>query len=55
MMSVLPKQFAELETLSDWAGSSEEERVERRRTSSPEELNKKTMPTWLWMCVMFRM
>jgi hypothetical protein len=38
MMSVLPKQFAELETLSDWAGSSEEERVERRRTSNPEEL-----------------
>lgn len=38
MMNVLPKQFAELETLSDWAGSSEEERVERRRASSPEEL-----------------
>ncbi len=38
MMSVLPKQFAELEPLSDWAGSSEEERVERRRASSPEEL-----------------
>ena len=37
-MNVLPKQFADLETLSDWAGSSEEERVERRRTSSPEEL-----------------
>ena len=38
MMNVLPKKFAELETLSDWAGSSETERVERRRTSSPEEL-----------------
>ena len=37
-MSVLPKNFAELETLSDWAGSSEKERVERRRQSSPEEL-----------------
>jgi hypothetical protein len=37
-MNVLPTKFAELETLSDWAGSSEEERVERRRNSSPEEL-----------------
>jgi hypothetical protein len=38
MMNVLPKQFAELEPLSHWAGSSEAERVERRRASSPEEL-----------------
>jgi hypothetical protein len=37
-MSVLPEQFAELEPLSDWAGASESIRVERRRTSSPEEL-----------------
>ena len=38
MMNVLPKQFVELEALSDWAGASEKERVERRRASSPEEL-----------------
>ncbi len=38
MMNTLPKQFAELEILSDWAGASEQERVERRRSSSPEEL-----------------
>ena len=37
-MNVLPKQFAELESISDWAGSSEKIRVERRRASSPEEL-----------------
>ena len=35
MMNILPKQFVELEQLSDWAGASEKERVERRRASSP--------------------
>ena len=37
-MSVFPERFSELEPLSDWAGASESVRVERRRTSSPEEL-----------------